>query len=184
MKPIRGRRLASLLVVAVVSAVFAGAALAGGAGGQKTATVKLVKSADYGKVLATSSGLTLYHYTDETRGKVDCKGACAKLWPPLLVKAGTKPTAGAGLTASKLGTLRRPDGGTQVTYNGLGLYRYAPDRKAGDVKGQGLFKVWFVIAPTGKIVKRAAAAAAAPPPASPPPPTESAPPGGGGYDYG
>jgi predicted lipoprotein with Yx(FWY)xxD motif len=184
MKPIRGRRLASLLLVAVVSGVFAGAALAGGAGGQKTATVKVVTTADYGKVLATSGGLTLYHYTDETRGKVDCKGACAKLWPPLLVKAGAKPTAGAGLTASKLGTLRRPDGGTQVTYNGLGLYRYAPDRKAGDVKGQGLFKVWFVIAPSGKIVKRAAAAAAAPPPASPPPPTESAPPGGGGYDYG
>jgi predicted lipoprotein with Yx(FWY)xxD motif len=184
MKPIRGRRLASLLLVAVVSAVFASAALAGGAGGQKTATVKVVTTADYGKVLATSGGLTLYHYTDETRGKVDCKGACAKLWPPLLVKAGAKPTAGAGLTASKLGTLRRPDGGTQVTYNGLGLYRYAPDRKAGDVKGQGLFKVWFVIAPSGKIVKRAAAAAAAPPPASPPPPTESAPPGGGGYDYG
>ena len=180
MKRTRGRLLAPL-VVAVVSVVAAGAAVAGG---HQSATVKIVKTSGYGKVLATSSGMTLYHYTDETRGKVDCKGACAKLWPPLLVKAGTKPTAGAGLTASKLGTLRRPDGGTQVTYNGLGLYRYAPDRKAGDVKGQGLFKVWFVIAPTGKIVKRAAAAAAAPPPASPPPPTESAPPGGGGYDYG
>ncbi len=185
MKRTRGRRLALLLVVAVASAVAAGAALAGGAGTQKTATVKLVKTADYGKVLATSRGLTLYHYTDEARGKVDCKGACAKLWPPLLVKAGTKPTTGAGLAASKLGTVKRPDGGIQVTYNGLGLYRYAPDEKAGDLKGQGLFKAWFVIAPTGKIVKRAAAAPAAPPAASPPPPTESTPSGGGGgYDYG
>ena len=69
----------------------------------------LYKTSDYGKVLATSSGLTLYHYTDETRGKVDCKGACAKLWPPLLVKAGTKPLVGAGLTASKLGTIKRPE---------------------------------------------------------------------------
>ena len=184
MKPIRGRRLASLLVVAVVSAVFAGAALAGGAGGQKTATVKLVKTADYGKVLATSSGLTLYHYTDETRGKVDCKGACAKLWPPLLVKAGAKPTVGPGLAAMKIGTIKRPDGGTQVTYNGLGLYRYAPDTKAGDVKGQGLFKAWYVIAPTGKIVRHSAAAAASAPPASTPPPTGTTTSGGGGYDYG
>jgi len=156
MKRTRGRRLAPLLLAAAVSVVAAGAAIAGG---HQAATVKAVKTADYGKVLATSGGLTLYHYTDETRGKVDCKGACAKLWPPLLVKAGAKPTVGAGLIASKLGTIKRPDGGMQVTYNGLGLYRYAPDRKAGDVKGQGLFKAWFVIAPTGKIVKRAAASA-------------------------
>jgi hypothetical protein len=69
-----------------------------------------------------------------------------------------------------------------VTYNGLGLYRYAPDTKAGDVKGQGLFKAWYVIAPSGKIVKRAAAAAA-PPPASTTPPTGTTQ-SGGGYDYG
>ena len=184
MKRTRGRRLALLLAVAVVGAVAVGAALAGGTAGHKTVTVKLVTTADFGKVLATSRGLTLYHYTDEIRGKVDCKGACAKLWPPLLVSAGTKPTAGAGLAAAKIGTIKRPDGGTQVTYNGLGLYRYTPDKKAGDIKGQGLFKAWYVIAPTGKIVKRAAAAPAASPPASTPPPTDTTPTGGGGYDYG
>jgi predicted lipoprotein with Yx(FWY)xxD motif len=179
MKMRPGRRLAALLVVAAVGVVGAAAAVAGPQGGG--ATVKAVTTSDFGKVLATSRGLTLYHYTDETRGKVDCKGACAKLWPPLLVKAGTKATVGPGLAASKLGTIKRPDGGVQVTYNGLGLYRYAPDTKAGDVKGQGLFKAWFVIAPTGKIVRRAAAAA---PPASTPPPTDSTSGGGGGYDYG
>ena len=172
-----GRAFAALLAVVVASVVTAAAATAGA---HQQATVKLVKTSDYGKVLATSSGLTLYHYTDETRGKVDCKGACAKLWPPLLVKAGAKPSVGAGLAASKLGTIKRPDGGTQVTYNGLGLYRYAPDTKAGDVKGQGLFKAWYVIAPTGKIVKRAAAAT---PPASTTPPTGTTS-SGGGYDYG
>jgi len=172
-------RLAALLVVAVASVVVAAAAMAGA---HQQATVKLVTTSDYGKVLATSSGLTLYHYTDESRGKVDCKGACAKLWPPLLVKAGAKPSVGPGLAASKLGTIKRPDGGIQVTYNGLGLYRYAPDRKAGDVKGQALFKAWYVIAPSGKIVKRAAATAA--PPASTSPPSTTAPSGGGGYDYG
>ena len=180
MKRRPGMRLVALLVVTVASVVAAAAAMAGA---HQQATVKLVTTSDYGKVLATSSGLTLYHYTDETRGKVDCKGACAKLWPPLLVKSGAKPTVGAGLTASKLGTLKRPDGGTQVTYNGLGLYRYAPDKKAGDVKGQALFKAWYVIAPTGKIVRHAAAAAASAPPASTPPPTGTTS-GGGGYDYG
>ncbi len=178
------RRLAPLLLAA---AVVAGVVTASAMAAPARPTVKVTRTASLGKLLATSSGLTLYHYTDEKAGKIDCKGACAKLWPPLLVKAGTKPTLGAGLKAAKVGTVKRPDGGTQVTYNGLALYRYAPDKKAGDVKGQGLFKVWYVIAPTGKIVKRnATTPAAAPAPATPgtdTTPTDTTP-SGGGYDYG
>lgn len=170
-----GWRLAPLLLV-VVAGVLAASAMAAG----QRPTVKVVQTSGYGKLLASSGGLTLYHYTDETRGKVDCKGACAKLWPPLLVKGGAKPSVGPGLAAAKLGTIKRPDGGTQVTYNGLGLYRYAPDTKAGDVKGQGVAHVWFVISPAGKIVKRVAAAT---PPASTTPPTGTTQ-SGGGYDYG
>jgi predicted lipoprotein with Yx(FWY)xxD motif len=175
------RLVPPLLAVAALAGVVAVSALAAPA----RPTVKVMQTASLGRLLATSSGLTLYHYTDEKRGKIDCKGACAKLWPPVLVKAGAKPTAGPGLSAAKLGTIKRPDGGTQVTYNGFALYRYAPDKKAGDVKGQALFKAWYVIAPTGKLVKRAPAAAE--PPAAPPPaettPTDTTPPGGG-YDYG
>jgi predicted lipoprotein with Yx(FWY)xxD motif len=162
--------LAAMAVVAVVAATATAAA--------KPGTVKVVDTSAYGKLLATSSGLTLYHYTDEKRGKIDCKGGCAKLWPPLLVKAGARPAAGAGANAAKLGTIRRPDGGLQVTYNGLALYRYAPDRKAGDVKGQGIEHAWYAITPAGKIVTRMAS-----PVPSTPPPTETTP--GGGYDpYG
>jgi len=171
------------LLLAVVAAAGVVAATATAASSRPT--VKVMKTASLGKLLATSSGLTLYHYTDEKGGKIDCKGACAKLWPPLLVKAGAKPNLGAGLSAAKVSTVKRPDGKTQVTYNGYALYRYAPDRKAGDVKGQGLFKAWYVIAPTGKLVKRAPAAAE-PTPAQPPTyttPTDTTD-GGGGYDYG
>jgi predicted lipoprotein with Yx(FWY)xxD motif len=176
------RRLAPVLV-AVVAAV--GIVAAGAMGASSHPTVKVMKTASLGKLLATSSGLTLYHYTDEKGGKIDCKGACAKLWPPLLVKAGVKPTLGPGLSSAKVGTVRRPDGGTQVTYNGYALYRYAPDKKAGDVKGQALFKAWYAIAPTGKLVKRAPAAAApAQPPAYTTPTDTTDDSGGGGYDYG
>jgi len=164
--------LAALAVVAVVAA---------NASAAKPATVRLVRASGYGKLLATSSGLTLYHYTDEKRGKIDCKSSCTPLWPPLLVKAGAKPTAGVGLSAAKLGTIKRPDGGTQVTYNGLALYRYAPDKKTGDVKGQGVEHAWYAISPAGKIVTRMAAPAD--PSTSTPPPTETTP-SGGGYDYG
>jgi predicted lipoprotein with Yx(FWY)xxD motif len=152
--------------------VVACAVLAAAASAAQHPTVKVVRTPALGKVLVTSTGLTLYHYTDEQRGKIGCKGACAKFWPPLLVKAGTKPTAGQGVLASKLGTVKRPDGGLQVTYNGLALYRYAPDKRAGDVKGQGVEDEWYAIASSGKIVTRAAMAPppASPPPASPPPP--------------
>ena len=177
------RRLAPLLLaVAVAAAVAAASAMAA----SSSPTVKVMKTASLGKLLATSSGHTLYHYTDEHGAKIDCKGACAKLWPPLLVKAGAKPTVGPGLSVAKLGTIKRPDGGTQVTYNGFALYRYAPDTKAGDVKGQSLFKAWYVIAPTGKLVRRAAAAAESASPPTSTTPTDTTDDGtkGGGYDYG
>jgi predicted lipoprotein with Yx(FWY)xxD motif len=176
------RRLASVLVAVAAAGVVAAGAMAA----SSHPTVKVMKTASLGKLLATSSGLTLYHYTDEKGGKIDCKGACAKLWPPLLVKAGVKPTLGPGLSAAKVGTVKRPDGGMQVTYNGYALYRYAPDKKAGDVKGQALFKAWYVIAPTGKLVKRAPAAATDPtqPPAYTTPTDTTDDGGGGGYDYG
>ena len=176
------RRLAPVLLAVVVAA---GVVAAGATAASSHPTVKVMKTASLGTLLATSGGLTLYHYTDEKGGKIDCKGACAKLWPPLLVKAGVKPTLGPGLSAAKVGTIKRPDGGTQVTYNGYALYRYAPDKKAGDVKGQALFKAWYVIAPTGKLVKRAPAAAQpAQPPAYTTPTDTTDDGGGGGYDYG
>jgi predicted lipoprotein with Yx(FWY)xxD motif len=176
------RRLVPLLLV---GAVVAAVAVASATSASGRPTVKVVKTASLGKLLTTSSGLTLYHYTDEKRGKIDCKGGCAKLWPPLLVRSGKKPTLGPGLSAAKLGTIERPDGHTQVTYNGLALYRYAPDKKVGDVKGQGLAKVWYVIAPNGKLVRRPAAAAEPSPatPGSATTPTDTTP-SGGGYDYG
>jgi Secreted repeat of unknown function len=57
------------------------------------------------------------------------------------------------VTAAKLGTIKRPDGRLQVTYNGLALYRYDDDKKAGQAKGQGEAGIWYAITPAGKITK-------------------------------
>ena len=167
-----------LSVVAVVTLVAAGVAVASSLGATKRPTVKAVQVPGLGKVLVTSSGLTLYRYTAEGRGAIGCTGACARLWPPLLVKGKAKPVAGAGINASKLGTIKRPGGGLQVTYNGYALYRYATDRKAGDVNGQGVDGKWYAIAPSGKLVRKAPTETAPPPPTetTPPPPTETTPP--------
>jgi predicted lipoprotein with Yx(FWY)xxD motif len=145
------RLLFALPLTALVGGSLAGAAV--------LPTVKTAEVGTLGKVVVSSSGRTLYHYTDEKRGKVACTGACVKLWPPLLVKAGAKPVAGPGITASKLGVLKRPDGTFQVTYGAFGLYRYAGDKKAGDANGEAVESAWYAVSPAAKIVKDSAPAA-------------------------
>jgi predicted lipoprotein with Yx(FWY)xxD motif len=88
-----------------------------------------------GKILVNSQGHTLYLFKKDSRGKSSCTGACAKFWPPL--RASGKPTAGRGLSASKLATIKRSDGKPQVTYNGHPLYRFTGDRKPGDIERRG-----------------------------------------------
>lgn len=85
------------------------------------------------KVLVNRKGLTLYSLSAERRGRFICTdGLCLSLWTPLVVSKGTTPTG-----ALRLGTVRRPDGRTQVSYRGLPLYTFDRDRKPGDVKGNG-----------------------------------------------
>jgi len=106
-------------------------------------------------VLVSPRGLTLYHMTAEKGKKIVCTGACTRFWPPLLIKKGGKPTAGPGLNAKKLGTIRRPDGRYQVTYAGFALYTFSGDKRPGQAKGEGVEKIWFAVGPNGKIVKKA-----------------------------
>jgi predicted lipoprotein with Yx(FWY)xxD motif len=100
-----------------------------------------------GSFLVDSKGMTLYLFTKDTPNTSNCSGGCATAWPPLLTSGA--PTAGAGLTASMLGTTMRADGTTQVTYNGWPLYYYANDKAAGDTNGEGVGSVWYVITPAG-----------------------------------
>jgi predicted lipoprotein with Yx(FWY)xxD motif len=103
-------------------------------------------------IVVTSKGLTLYHDTAEKKGTIVCTAACAKVWVPLLATG--KPLAGPGLNAGKLGTIKRPDGKIQVTYNGLALYRYASDKAAGQTKGQGAEGIWFAVTAAGSVTKK------------------------------
>jgi predicted lipoprotein with Yx(FWY)xxD motif len=142
------RRGAGLVVLALAGVCAAMAATASG-----TATVQVAHNAKLGNVLATAQGLTLYRYTLEKRGgAVKCAGACAKAWPPLLVKIGAKPTAGSGVSAARIGTVKRPDGTLQVTYAGFPLYRFSGDKR-GTTKGQGAGATWFAVTPTGQLAK-------------------------------
>jgi predicted lipoprotein with Yx(FWY)xxD motif len=114
-----------------------------------------VRNTGLGKILVNSSGRTLYLFKKDSRGKSACAGECAKFWPPLRVSG--KPTAGGGLSAGKLGTIRRADGTRQATYNGHPLYTFLQDSRPGQTHGQGLTAFgasWFVLSPSGNQISR------------------------------
>ncbi len=84
-------------------------------------------------VVTDSSGRTLYWFVPDTTTASKCTGSCATYWPPLVGPV----MAGSGVTGT-LGTITRPNGATQATYDGHPLYTYAGDSAPGQAKGNGL----------------------------------------------
>jgi predicted lipoprotein with Yx(FWY)xxD motif len=102
-------------------------------------------------ILVDSRGITLYRWTTDTganKGKINCIGGCASVWPPFVLPTATNNAVpGSGVTGT-LTTLVNPEGkGTQVLYNGWPLYFYAKDQNPGDTTGQGVGGKWFVVTP-------------------------------------
>lgn len=110
-------------------------------------------------VLTNNKGKTLYSLSVEKNGKFICTGGCLSLWKPLVVAKGVKPKGPV-----KLGTVKRPDGRTQVTYKGRPLYSFNAD-KPGEANGEGLKDVgtWHA----AKVSKASSAPAPTPPPENP-----------------
>jgi predicted lipoprotein with Yx(FWY)xxD motif len=111
-----------------------------------SATIQL-RQTGLGTILVDSHGKTLYLYTPDKNGRSACYGQCASLWPPLL--AAGRLAAGKGLKSSLLGTTKRTDGKTQVTYNGHPLYTFAQDSKPGEIKGEDVQGIWYVVSAAG-----------------------------------
>jgi predicted lipoprotein with Yx(FWY)xxD motif len=142
------RTLAALSLAFFAAAGFAVSVLAAG----DRATVTL-RATPIGRVLAGGNGRTLYRFMADTGKTSKCNGACAASWPPLLATA--KPTAGAGVKQSLLGTTRRKDGKVQVTYAGHPLYSFSYDAGAGQVKGEGVSAYggrWYAVSASGAAV--------------------------------
>jgi len=153
--PDRGRRplrrtVAVLAVAALLGACTTGTSdgPAGGAAADAAEGTRIaVAATEPGPRLVDGDGRTLYLFTDDSPGVSTCVDGCLAVWPAVLTTGA--PVALAGVDASLLGTLTRADGGVQVTYAGWPLYLYAADTRAGDVAGQGVGGVWFVVAPDG-----------------------------------
>jgi predicted lipoprotein with Yx(FWY)xxD motif len=118
------------------------------------ASVLSTKSSSLGTFLVDSNGRALYLWDADHGSKSTCSGACAQAWPPLTTTA--TPKASGAVKASLLGTTKRADGTSEVTYAGHPLYTFAGDTQAGQTTGQGsngFGAPWWVITPAGKALQ-------------------------------
>jgi predicted lipoprotein with Yx(FWY)xxD motif len=147
-----------MLLAATV--VATGGLAAAATAGSRAVKVSSTKNSSLGEILVSAGGRTLYHTAAEKKNVVTCTGRCAVKWRPLVTAHGVRPISGPGVIASMLGTIKRPDGRLQVTYDGFPLYLFSGDTRAGDVSGQGAGGIWHAIAPSGVPVTKAAAGSA------------------------
>jgi predicted lipoprotein with Yx(FWY)xxD motif len=131
----------------------------GASGGVKTASNATLHTT----VLVNAQGMTLYHLSGEAAGKFICtSSACLQVWHP--VPASSATSSGG---VSSLGTVKRPDGTAQLTYNGAPVYTFAPDKNAGEVGGQGVRDVGTWTAVTTSAAGTAPSTSSQPAPAAP-----------------
>jgi predicted lipoprotein with Yx(FWY)xxD motif len=161
---------------AVLALTLAGCGGGGGSGGGSppdtgstgptTATLTTAEVGKLGTVVTDGKGYVLYRFDADSADppKVSCYGTCAKVWPAATAP-GTVTTK--GIDKNLVSTVKRTDGGTQLTLDGWPLYRYAEDGKPKEAHGQGVDGTWFAVTPTGAKITT-------PAPASPGT-------GGGGY---
>jgi predicted lipoprotein with Yx(FWY)xxD motif len=103
-----------------------------------------------GQVLVDSRGLTLYDFHADKGTTSSCYGECAEVWPPLLSE--DQPHASNGAEENLLGTTKRKDGTTQVTYAGHPLYTYVEDKNPGDANGNDIDSFggeWYALTASG-----------------------------------
>ncbi|WP_161958384.1 hypothetical protein [Ornithinimicrobium cavernae] len=106
---------------------------------------------DFGTILVDGEGMTLYLFTQDSPNTSACFDDCLAAWPILE----GEPTAGEGADDSLLGSFEREDGTIQATYDGWPLYYFAQDQAPGDVTGQAVNDVWWVIDADGAAVTEA-----------------------------
>lgn len=121
----RQRQLAALAGLVIVALMTAGCAEATNSLNPSRETIKTAHRHGLGTILADEEGRTVYLFLDDPPGRSACYGACASVWPPVTTAGMPKPE---GIATSKLTTIHRSDGSTQVAYAGHPLYYLLPSR--------------------------------------------------------
>jgi predicted lipoprotein with Yx(FWY)xxD motif len=126
----------------------------GAASGSPVGVTVMARSTSLGTIVVDSNGRTLYLFGRESGSTSACYGGCTTVWPPVTTNGAAR--AGSGLNASLLGTTKRNDGTSQVTYNGHPLYYYARDSGPGQTTGEGVNQFgarWFVLSSSGRALE-------------------------------
>jgi predicted lipoprotein with Yx(FWY)xxD motif len=103
----------------------------------------------FGEILFDADRRAIYLFDKETGPRSECYGECAAAWPPVLTKG--EPEASGAVEGKLLGTTKRDDGTTQVTYDGQPLYYYV-DEPRGQVLCHNVDEfggLWLVVQPSG-----------------------------------
>jgi predicted lipoprotein with Yx(FWY)xxD motif len=108
-------------------------------------------------------GMTVYVSDKDTKGSGQsaCSGDCLVKWPAVVAESDSPAVDGV---TGEVGTITRDDGTKQVTLGGMPLYLSAGDAKAGDMTGQGVGGVWWVVSADGAKVTAAPTSEPAPQP--------------------
>ncbi len=112
-------------------------------------TVVTTARSDFGTMLFDSTGQAIYLFDSEATSRPECYGQCAEAWPPVLTHG--KPIADGAVRTDLLGTTRRADGSTQITYAGHPLYYYVHDGRD-EVLCHNVTEfggLWLVVTPGG-----------------------------------
>lgn len=125
------KRLAIILLLLIAAPLSAGT----------IATAKRSSGAHY---LVDAKGMTLYVLMRDSAGKSTCTGGCLDRWPPFSPEA---VSVESGLVPEEFAVMTREDGKSQLTFRGMPLYYYVGDKAPGEMNGQGLNSVWFIVDP-------------------------------------
>jgi predicted lipoprotein with Yx(FWY)xxD motif len=118
-------------------------------------TVLSTSTTSLGKIVVTGKGMTAYYYDlDKPNSGVSaCSAACLANWPAII--APSSSTLKGSLKelgiSGKVTILKKT---RQVAINGRPIYTFVGDTAKGDVRGQGLEAIWYVISSTGLELKK------------------------------
>ncbi|TYB96879.1 hypothetical protein FXF53_20945 [Micromonospora sp. WP24] len=123
----------------------------GGSVGDQGAVRVQVEESSLGPILTDQNGRTLYAFLNDKGGASSCADECIATWPALISRV--PATTGTGASPELLSQTSRAEGTSQATYGEWPLYYYVGDVGPGDVDGQGVDNVWFVVDADGQLVK-------------------------------
>ena len=108
-----------------------------------------------GQIVVDGKGMSVYFFSNDVKdsGKSACVDACVAMWPAVTTSSATPSVEGVSGSVS---TITTADGKKQVTVNGLPVYNFVNDKAPGDILGQGVKGVWYLVSPAGEMIKGAA----------------------------